>query len=287
LVTQLTSHAISAAPTVTRVATEMSALPSGKSALLTGAIAAAAAVSVPVAAYTVREVTTPDKPAPAVAAPLEADDPAEVETPGPIDLGALDDAGELPTSTTAAGGGTSTTTTDTSIAPSALHPFERDEHAQDDEPGPATSADPSSSPSSTTTVPPPATSEVVARLTSGDLTVTGDRPNFDLSGTTTMTADQSSAGELVGRLSVYDDDTMAAELTIDVAGTQYSLRIRGTVTEVATEDGATTYHFTGRFSLPRGSDLGAPDRGDVVEGTLRIGGEGTSSLQLDLSGTDG
>ena len=48
---------MNAAPTVSRLATEVSALPSGKSAILTGAIAAAAAVTVSGAAYTVHEVT--------------------------------------------------------------------------------------------------------------------------------------------------------------------------------------------------------------------------------------
>lgn len=287
LITQLTVHATNAAPTVTRVAAEMSALPAGKSALVTGAIAAAAAVTVSGAAYTVHEVRTPEPRPPAVAAPLPEDEDEDVATATDEQVGGgglQGDGGEPLGAEDLVPDETSTTVT--TIPRSAERPFETP---------PSEDAGPQREDSATTTTteappeaePQPAAPEVAARLVADALDATGTSPNFDVSGPFTIAGEQQThQGDVVGRLSFHDDSTMVAELRVTIAGVLYELRARGTVIAQDLGDEVTTYRFTGKFVLPGGEELGAPESGNVVDGTFRRAADGPSSLTLDLSGPE-
>src|SRR3954447_12630961 len=77
LATQLTSHAMNVAPTVTRVA-EMAASTSGKTPMVATAVAAAAAGVPPVAAYHVYDTAkAPERPPAAVSGPADDGDSAK------------------------------------------------------------------------------------------------------------------------------------------------------------------------------------------------------------------
>jgi RNA polymerase sigma-70 factor (ECF subfamily) len=264
LATQLTTHAMSAAPTVSRFAEVASALPGGKSTLAAAAVTAVAAVSVPVA-YTVNEVREPERPAPAVAAPA----PESRTT----------------TSTTISVSTGSTQVTTTTLPPSQADPFPEAEVTIAPvvpQPAPTTT----SSTSTTIAKGEPGGVRLEGDVTSDDLQVTGETPQFDLAGPFTYGSKRSTLeGELTGRVFVRPDGTSDADDVMLVLedGTELPLSYRGTVIAANQGEGEATYHITATYSMPGADDLGLAERGDLTI-ELKVTSEGTGTLLLSFSG---
>jgi RNA polymerase sigma-70 factor (ECF subfamily) len=279
LVTQLTSHAMNAAPTVSRLAAEASALPSGKSALLTGAIAAAAAVTVGGTAYTVHEVTQPTRRPPAAVAAPFAEKPAATTTTS-IKAGAAanaDDAGADDATTTTAPFETTST-----LPPSAARPFaagpvgDRPDHST------TTTSPP-------TTTPAPESGPLVEGTFGGDdLVVSGARPDFEVRGPSSLQGDDGARhdGQLDGRIYVADhiggDASTELTFTLD-DGRVLRVRFRGTLDRETTTDGAPTWTMNGRYSIPGGAAVGIAEDGTATVVFRDADGQ-PSSLSFDLQG---
>jgi RNA polymerase sigma-70 factor (ECF subfamily) len=220
LATQLTSHVVQAAPTVSRLADMSSAIASGKSALAAAAVTAVAAVSVPVAVHTVHDASKPQRPTAAVSTTL----------PGTGDRQALGlDTGTVPPSTDGtAGAGVSTTTTGPTTSttlPSLEHPFEGLGSVSTT---PSTVAPPT--PSTTTTTVPKAAA--TAQIDGSALTSEGDRPQFDVTGSVVLkTKDTTVQGTLTARLFMNDDGTSSSDdLTLLFGQKQFDLADHGDIT---------------------------------------------------------
>ncbi|MEA2703278.1 MAG: polymerase sigma-70 factor, subfamily [Actinomycetota bacterium] len=259
IATQLTSHAMTSAPMMSRLAEAASGFPAGKSALAAAAITAVAAVSVPVAVHTVHDAETPSRPPAAVASPT-----AEHQ----LASGAAD-----PT-------GTSTTSSSTSstLPQSQLHPFAP---TLDTEIAPH-KADQASTTTTSTTVAPTGTGPVLEGHLSGDaLTASGSAPNYDLQGPITLsTGKRVVTGTLEGRIYVFEDGSAKSEgLTLSVGGKTLELRFRGAVQDAS----SSPRHIVGTYVLSGASDVDLAERGDLVADLL-LRDDGTASLTFDLRG---
>jgi RNA polymerase sigma-70 factor (ECF subfamily) len=260
LATQLTSHAMTAAPTMSRFAEAAAALPGGKSTLAAAAMTAVAAVSVPVAVHTVHDASKTERPPVAAALPFEAE---------------RERATAVSTTTTVVA-----TTTSSTLPQSQLHPFEV---------GPTELTSPTSTPhksesttsTTVTTTPAESGTTVEGHIGSEDVTITGEAPQWDVSGPISIVvAGKTSTGTIAARVFVYDDGSAESDDSVITVGSKtFDLRFRGTVAEV--QDGVR--RIAGKFVLTGGADLGLPDRGDV---TVHFGthANGTSQLTFDLRG---
>jgi RNA polymerase sigma-70 factor (ECF subfamily) len=276
LTTQLTSHVMTAAPTVSRFAEMSSGIPSGaKSALAAAAVTAVAAVSVPVAVHTVNEVRKPEPRPAAVAGPATT-------TP----------ALKGPSTTIASSGTTSTSsssTTASTLPPSQENPFAGDVDVDSDvELAPVQAATP---PSTTTTMAPASSgTRLEGHVAADDLTVVGTSPQYDVTGSLRLQGDDKSwTGDLSGRIFVRPDDHTAAsdDLSLDLGDVVLSLRFQGTVIATSESSGGTeaTYHISGRYKLTGAEDVGLAGLGDVTA-SFQLKTQGASSLELDLVGQD-
>jgi RNA polymerase sigma-70 factor (ECF subfamily) len=269
LTTQLTTHAVNAAPTVSRLAEVATSMPPGaKSALAAAAVTAVAAVSVPVAVHTVQDSGSKKPAAAAVAAPQTPRGSTAVTTPGS-------------TSTSAPVASTSTSTSQPAnpFAPVAVTGTDTSTTTV---PESVTTTTTTPAPTTTTTLP-PATGPV-GRLVGDGLTAAEGAPNWDLSGPITLTVNgKATTGTLAGRLYVYDDDTAEAdELTITLGAKAMVLRFRGTVTDRTTSGSATSYRITGTYALSGAREHGLWPNGDVAT-DFKVG-SGSASLAFDLRG---
>lgn len=288
LTTQLTSHAIQAAPVVSRFAEMSAAMPGGKSALAAAAVTAVAAVTLPVA-YTVNEVRRPEPKPAAVAAPAPESDfrtAGRADGPTTTTIVGRSGSGATVTSTTAA---PPASTTSTTLPPSLRRPFEIALGVTETTTPPGLpKATTTTTTTSTTTAPPPVDDapEVEGRL-EGPVTVTGAAPQFDLAGEVTVMVDgKTQAGSIEGRLYVNDDGTASSDgLDLAVDGTAVVLKFRGRATPAVDAAGATVYELTGTYVLKGGDQLGLPERG-TLQGSLRDSGDGTGLLAFDFSGQD-
>lgn len=268
--TQLTSHALSAAPTLSRLAEIGSAFPGGKSALAAAAVTAVAAVSVPVAVHTVSDVNRSARPPAAVASPA----PRSAAQPG----GRADD---LLTSSAAAPLESTTTT----VAHSLAYPFGQGTLVPD-----ATTSTTSTSsvpPSTTTTTtrsgPPSPASD--ARLLGSDVTIGGDAPQYSIAAAVQLNGSSGSReGELIGRLFLFEDGTASSDdlvFTFDEVST--TLRFRGDVDQTVDEDGTTTYIVGGNYLWKGASAFGVAEH-STLQLVLRRTASGSASLEFLLAG---
>ena len=276
-VTQLTAHAAQAAPTVSRFAELSASVPGGKSTMAAAALTAVAAVAAPVT-YTVREVRRPEPPPAAVAAPAPVEEPAregsrvriaaDEQKPAPDDQVVTESQveDEAPVEGDVAD----------PEAPSAVEPFTPRKTSP-------TTTDPTKEPAEPGESEPPAASPSIisGSLSTASLQVREAGSDFDLDGSFLLGSGESAP--LTGRLYLQDGTIKAERLVFVVEGVEYVLRFRGEVSSVTDGDGATTYDFVGKFSLPGGDVLSLPESGDVVHGRFRIG-DG-AHLHLDLEGS--
>jgi RNA polymerase sigma-70 factor (ECF subfamily) len=270
LTTQLTTHAINAAPTVSRLAEVASGMPPGaKSAIAAAAVTAVAAVSVPVAVHTVQDGNKSQNRPAAVAAP---------QTP----KGATAVSAASSPSTSAPVASTSTSTT---LPPNPFAPVATPGTAPDGSTTtvPDASTTTTTPPSTTTTTLPPANGPV-GRLVGDGLTAANGAPNWDLSGPITLTVNgKATTGTLDGRLYVYDDNTAEADdLTITLGTKTMVLRFDGKVTERTSSGSATTYRIVGTYALSGAREHGLWPNGDVASDFTV--GSGSASLAFDLRG---
>lgn len=273
---QLTSHAINAAPTVTRLAEISTSMPSGtKSAIAAAAVTAVAAVSVPVVAHQVQENREPK--ASQVAAPTTT-------VPGrddPIVVGGREVATSTSTSSS------SSTSTSTTLPPSQANPFGLGTEVTSTT-VPAKSETPSSTTTTSTTsttVPPQESGpQLEGRLSSETITATGAAPQWDVAGAITLVVNgKSTSGSISGRLSVYADDTADSNgLVLTLGKKTYELKFRGNVVAKETASDRTTYTVAGEYRLQGAADLGLADLG-AVDAVFGAGGE-SSSLSFELRG---
>ena len=271
---QLTSHAINAAPTVTRLAEISTSMPSGtKSALAAAAVTAVAAVSVPVVAHQVQENRQEPKAA-QVASPTTT-------VPGrddPIVVGGREVA--TPSSTTPP-------STSTTLPKSQTDPFGLGtEVTPTTTPAKAETAPSTTTSTTSTTVPPPEETGPVleGRLSGETITATGAAPQWDVEGSISLTVNgKTTAGRIAGRMFVYDDDTAESNgLTITLGKKTYQLKFRGDVTGEQTTGDRTAYTVAGEYRLQGASELGLADLG-TIDAIFGAGSE-TSSLSFELSG---
>jgi RNA polymerase sigma-70 factor (ECF subfamily) len=266
LATQLTSHVASAAPTLSRFAEVAQSFPGGKSALVTTAVAAVAAVSVPIAATTVESPKAPPKSQEA-AAPLKA-------------------AG-APTTIQTAGGGTATvtapSTTSSTLPASLAEPFKVTIAAA---PAPSATSTTSTTVATTSTTTAVDTGPVIRGGITGDkLTATGTAPQYDIAGPISVLVDKKvTTGTLSGRLFVFDDGTASSDgLQLKIGDKVYDLRFNASSGTTADANGVRT--FVGRYSLPGGSALSLADRGDLSAEVRLPAADGQPlGLRLDLRG---
>lgn len=272
LTTQLTMHAATAAPTVTRLAEVASTMPSGtKSAIAAAAVTAVAAVSVPVVANQVRDT---ERPRAQVASPVTSV-PAMDD---PITVGGKTVAPSPTTSSTAA---PTSTTTSSTLPPSQTNPFGAGVAiAGQGRSGPTITVAP---PTTTTTTPAGEPVVTVEGSISGDqLTVKGQGPNADLGGTITVVGEGARTGGLAGRLTIHDDGFASAELTVTIGTVEHAFSYRGNVVERTDDGGTVVYRLAGSYRLVGGGELGLAEVGDLA-GTFRRHGA-TGSLRIELSG---
>jgi RNA polymerase sigma-70 factor (ECF subfamily) len=265
LATQLTSHVASAAPTLSRFAEVAQSFPGGKSALVTTAVAAVAAVSVPIAATTVESPKAPTR-SPEAAAVKAASSSTTIQT---------------------AGGGTATvtapSTTSTSIPASLAEPFKVTIAAA---PAPSATSTTSTTVASTSTTTAVDTGPVIRGGITGDkLTATGSAPQYDIAGPISVLVDKKvTTGTLSGRLFVFDDGTASSDgLQLKIGEKVYDLRFNASSGTTADANGVRT--FVGRYSLPGGSALSLADRGDLSAEVRLPAADGQPlGLRLDLRG---
>ena len=274
LSTQLASHVYQAAPIINRVATEGSTIVAAKTSMVAAAVAAVAAVAAPVAAYKVYDTAkTPSHPPAAVAAPLEESTPG-VTTTSSV---ASPDEGTTTTSTSIAASTTST------LPPSAARPFSGTP-ADDAADSPTTT---SSAPPTTATSPGQGTT-VEATLGGSSFSVTGTRPDFDVTGPSVVQTKDGSPirGTLSGGMYIADvvGGEASAELTLALDdGRQLRVRFRGTLDGEESRDDATTWTMNGRYSIPGGREVGLAENG-YASVVFRDVDSAPSSLSFDLQG---
>jgi RNA polymerase sigma-70 factor (ECF subfamily) len=255
LATQLTSHVVQAGPTMSRLA-EMASTVGGKTALVTGAVAAVAAVAAPVVVHDEGSKKTPS----ALAAPAPS---SSSTTVGPTV--ALD-----PTTTTAL-------VTTTSIPASLATPFAG--LAKKVAAVTPTSTTSTTQPGTTpTTAPPPAD----ASIDGTTITASGDAPQWDVSGQLTLnTKSQSVTGALSGRIYVYDDGSASSnDLTLTLNGSTVVVKFRGNVTSQSSDASGTTYLIYGTYALTGGDQFGLAGHGSVTVGFHPDGQQSTLSVAL-------
>ena len=289
LVTQLTTHAVNAAPAVSRFAEFSASLPGGKSALVTTAVAAVAAVSVPVAAYTVNEVRQPPQRPPAAVAPPAEDHPqVAAGTPGSVPDSASAPFADLPPEEEL----------EAMIEANEAEGEQRDPAENDDEqfgrqPEDAEPvegndpSDPSTAPTPPTDDTPPADEApmVEATLEAAEVTAAGG-PDFEITGNVVLQGSSDRhEGVLSGKLSVYDDDTAAGELLLSLPdGSEFSLRIKdGVVTQRTEDELGQTYTFDAKYKIPNGGRLGVGESGTVTV-VFQVVDGGPSHLRMALAG---
>ncbi|MCU1485321.1 MAG: hypothetical protein JWN67_2067, partial [Actinomycetia bacterium] len=271
LTTQLTSHVMSAAPTVSRLAETASGIPSGaKSALAAAAVTAVAAVAAPVAYHQVQESNKPEKPAALSASPSDthaASRGTTITIPG----------GRQVTTTTVV---TDSSTSTSSTTPEDKFPFGI---------GASTTTTPRNETSTTTsttstTVPEPQGPTLEGRLAGDTITVTGTAPQWDAKGPVSLTVKgRSSAGTIEGRFFLNDDGTATADqLMVTIGDRSLDLRFQGRWTK--TVDGTTTsYKITGQYLFKGAADFGLAEQGDV-SALFRLPANGPGSVSFDLRG---
>ncbi|MCU1379648.1 MAG: subfamily polymerase sigma-24 factor [Acidimicrobiales bacterium] len=265
LATQLTSHVVQAAPTVSRLAEAASAFPGGKSALAATAMAAVAAVSVPIAATTVGQQSHSQRP-PAVAAAPATTSRSSASSAPTVTI-------DPSTTTTLV-----TTTTTTTVPPSLATPFQGLGKGTKVLPG----ADPTTTTTSTTVPPAPVVRpDADADFDGQTLQVDGAAPQFDVSGGVKLTAKSHSAtGKITGRLFMNGDGTATSDdLTFSFGTDKLVLRFSGTVTASSDEAG-TSYLVDGIYSLVGGDRFGLRDRGAITVSFHPAGSSSTLRLSL-------
>jgi RNA polymerase sigma-70 factor (ECF subfamily) len=252
LATQLTSHVVQAAPTVSRLADMSSAIASGKSALAAAAVTAVAAVSVPVAVHTVHDASKPQRPTATTAAPFQSKTTmsATDALPGAASLGQA-----APTSTSVI--------TTTTLPESLAHPFQGLKTAPV-ESSVGTEA-PTTSTTSTTTPTPDSQPTVDAEVDGSGIDVEGSRPQFDISGTISLaTKDSSAQGTIAGRMFMNDDGTSSSDdLVLNISGGALGLRFQGTITSASTDEAGVSYLVDGRYALTGGDRYNLPAYGAI------------------------
>jgi RNA polymerase sigma-70 factor (ECF subfamily) len=269
LTTQLTTHVMTSAPAVSRVAEAASSLPSGtKSALAAAAVTAVAAVSVPVAVHTVREVQRTERPAP-VAAPTTSS-----TIVGPSAAGKTDGAERTDT--------ISTSSTSSSLPPSQLFPFA----PTAEQTGATVTTTPAKESTTTTTASPstPSGSIVEGKVSAADLTIAGAAPQWDVSGPMSLVVNgKTNKGSIAGRVYTYDDGTAESdELVVTIRDTELVLRFRGRVVKTETTDSHVTQRIDGNYVFHGASAFGLPERGTVIVTFSRATSPDVSSV-LDLA----
>lgn len=265
LTTQLTSHIVTAAPTVSRLAEVGSSFPGGKSALAAAAVTAVAAVSLPVAVHTVNESPKPPRPPAAVAEP--------VRRPG----SEVSAAATASTTTTTAVAVAQSTTTSSSLVPSLARPFEPTGGPR---PSSERAAVTTTSTTSTTVAPVPITPE--GRLEAPDVAVTGDDPQYAVSAPFELTVGSSvRRGSLVGHLYVDGSTAFSDDLAMTIDGTTTTLRLRGEATRTTTADGVVEYTVNGPYVWKGASGYGLSERA-AVRLTFRRDPGGPSAIALVL-----
>ncbi|MCU1497379.1 MAG: hypothetical protein JWM47_1332, partial [Acidimicrobiales bacterium] len=273
LTTQLTSHVMTAAPTVSRLAETASGIPSGaKSALAAAAVTAVAAVAAPVAYHQVQDSNRSPKVPAAVAGPADTHDASRG--------GAILPGGKS-TTTTVAGAATSTSTS-SSIPDTDLHPFGIG--------APTTTTTEPRSETSTTTSTTSTTQPVnqgpvlEGRLAGDTITVTGTAPQWDAKGSVSLSVKgKTSSGTIEGRLFIYDDGNASADqLVVTLGDHTLDLRFQGRWTK--TVDGTTTsYKITGQYLFKGAADFGLAEQGDL-SALFRLPASGPAGLTFDLRG---
>jgi RNA polymerase sigma-70 factor (ECF subfamily) len=272
LTTQLTSHVMSAAPTVSRLAETASGIPSGaKSALAAAAVTAVAAVAAPVAYHQATESNKPERPSAAVASPSDThDDNAPIKAAG----------GKITSSSTTT---SPVGSTPTSVPVLSDDPFDPNVAVTGATDPKAPSSTSSTSTTSTTSTTVPDQPILEGKLGGDTLTVTGQAPNWDVQGPVALTVNgKTTSGTVSGRVYVYDDQSAEASLQLTLAGKTYQLRYNGKVTETTVSGSTTTYKITAKYQFVGASEFGLADRGDV--GLLFRTG---SSLTFELRGRAG
>jgi len=273
LSTQLASHVYQAAPVINRVAAEGSSMVIAKTSVVATAVAAVAAVAAPMAAYRVYDTTkTPSHPPAAVAPPAQDHASRESTTTTLLTV-----AGDDATSTDEFASPTSTT----SVPPSAARPFagalKGDSSTSSTTSPPTTAPAPNGAPGS----------DVHGTIGGESFDVTGQRPDFQLSGPAEL---HGSGDPVTGTLSgsIYVADAVGgdaiAELTFTAHdGTELRVRFRGTLDREDSASSATTWTMSGAYSIPGGKAWGLPETGTstVVFKDLR---DSPSSLTFDLRG---
>jgi RNA polymerase sigma-70 factor (ECF subfamily) len=274
LTTQLTSHVMSAAPTMSRLAETASGIPSGaKGALAAAAVTAVAAVAAPVAYHQATDSNKTERPTASVAAPSDTHD---ADAPLKVAGGRT-----VTTSTTAPVASTSTSVT----VPRAEDPFGPEVAVSGglDPKAPASSTSTSTSTTSTTSTTVPEGPLLEGKLAGDTLTVTGQAPNWDVQGPVSLTVNgRTTSGTVTGRVYVYDDQTAEATIQVTLGGRPLQLRYKGRVVEVTGSGSTTTYKVSAKYQFAGASEFGLADRGDVTL-LFRTG----SSLAFDLRGRAG
>ena len=258
LATQLTTHVMTSAPTVSRLAEAASGFSAGKGALAAAALTAVAAVSVPVAVHTVHEAEMPSRPPAAVAPPTTEHQQA--------------------TAAAAEAAASTSTSTSTTLPPSQVHPFAP---VVDGEVAPPKKAEASTT---TTTTDPLGTSGtgpvLEGHVTTDALEVTGNAPQYDLQGPVTVTTGNgTTTGTLQGRIFLFDDGSASSEgLSVTVGAKVMELRFRGTVS-----DTGGVRHVAGAYVLSGADQMDLAGRGQLTA-DLQFRDDGTTSLVIGLRG---
>lgn len=273
LVTQLTTHAVQAAPAVSRLAEFSSAFPGGKSGLVGTAVAAVAAVAVPVAATSVRH-NPPERPPTQVAAPA--------------DTFTSDTAPPTTASTVVVVPEGSTTTTSTTLPRSLAEPFAPVAGVLDEvvKPPTTTTTPPTTAPPPTTSTTIPPDAELIEGvLGSTSLTVVQAGTQYDIAGRARLGGpDGTAAGDLRGRIHIFDDGTAQADdLVLSAPGGTFGLRFKGTASVTYDQSTGPVWVIVGRYALTGGDELGVEPGGDVTV-NFRPGG-GAPNFQANIRGT--
>ena len=280
LATQLTSHAVNMAPTLTRVAEVASATSGAKSSMVATAVAAAAAIAAPVAAYRVYDTTkTADLPAAMAEA---AKDQETSFTSTSLDVLTVDG-----TSTTTSSSSTSSIAPGptSTLPPSAVAPFAGDAPGRQAEAPPSTTT--TTTPTPTTTAPPAEPTTVDGTIEGDAFDVVGVRPDFDVAGPIVL---DGSGDPVAGRLQggVYVADAVGgdaiAELTfVADDGRQLRIRFRGTLDAEEVADDATTWTMSGQYRVEGGESVGLAELGSARVLFRHVEGA-PSSITFELSG---
>jgi len=273
---QITSQVVHAAPAVTRLV-ELSASVGGtRASVVANVVGAIAAVSMPVAAYTVVD----DRPRVESKEVATADVDAETEGAEPIHA---PDSGSLPTpgdpGTTLAGAIGGSTTTSILVSPIApnVEPLAAPTRK------PILPITPPAPPSEWAETPPGDEAEPAApgdrrgSIVSDALSVTVDGPDLELNGPIGFAVAEGDTepaegrtGTLSGDLEIDDPSEERTErrvtgrLKLLIGGNEHVLRLEGWLVEMETSAGRATWRFLGSYRLSGSSGLGLDDRGHAA-----------------------